>query len=175
MGRLFIIGAGAQGRVVAEIAEACGWPEIAFLDDAPARWGEKLGCHPIVGNLDALRDHCTAGDGVITAIGNPLIRAKVVERASACPWVSLIHPHAWLAPSVSIGVGSIVHPGSLVNTNAAIGNHCILNTGCLVEHDTQIGDFACISPGAQLGGRSSLGKQSFLAASATVVVSQSSE
>ena len=30
---LLIIGAGGHGKVVAEVAEACGYENIAFLDD----------------------------------------------------------------------------------------------------------------------------------------------
>ena len=34
MNRLIIIGAGGHGRVCAEIAELCGYRDIAFLDDS---------------------------------------------------------------------------------------------------------------------------------------------
>ncbi|SCW77110.1 sugar O-acyltransferase, sialic acid O-acetyltransferase NeuD family [Lachnospiraceae bacterium C10] len=144
MKSILIIGAGGHGQVVAECAEACGYEKINFLDDY----------HPdAVGVIDQLEAAATNYDGVIVSIGNNEIRRKLITRLQNinAPLMSLIHPRAYVSPTVAIGPGSIVLPGAVIHTNVHIGIGCIVSIGALVDHDAIVEDFSHINTGAIVG------------------------
>ena len=137
MKSILIIGAGRHGRVVAEIAEACGF-HCAFLDD---RQDEG-----VIGSLDDIERYAAQYDGVIVSIGNNEIRKKISDNIHNI--FTLIHPRAYVSPSASIGAGSIILPGTTINTNVTIGKGCIISIGALIDHDVVIGDYCHINTGA---------------------------
>ncbi|WP_060483753.1 acetyltransferase [Pseudomonas sp. NBRC 111123] len=158
MRRLAILGASGHGKVLADIAELCGWPEVVFYDDAwPAR--QVNGHWPIVGDSAALLAQLSSVEGVIVGIGNNQVRHDKQRQLAAvdAPIVSLIHPQAVISPRSAIGIGSVVMGGVVVNIDSRIGDGAILNTGCSVDHDNLLGDFVHLSPGARLAGGVTVG------------------
>ena len=106
MKRLFIIGAGGHGKVVADIAEnmQC-YDEIFFLDDARAP-GEICGSFEVWGSIPDGMQHIPESDFFV-AIGNASVRKKItedLERAGANIPI-LIHPKAVIARDCLIGNG----------------------------------------------------------------------
>ena len=83
MNRLIIIGAGGHGRVCAEIAELCGYRDIAFLDDSLS---EKLN---IIGRSTEWEQYLEECEFFI-AIGNNAVRKEFLENHFARPGGSLI-------------------------------------------------------------------------------------
>lgn len=165
MNKLVIIGAGGHGRVIADIAAKNGYTDISFVDDNAL--GECMGI-PIVGkssDIERLNDGIT--DFVI-GIGNNAIRKAVAEKHKV-NWVTLIHPSARIAASVSLGEGCVVMAGAIVNPCAAIGKHAIVNSGAIVEHDCHLGDFVHVSPGATVCGSVELGESTWICAGACVI------
>jgi hypothetical protein len=65
---------------------------------------------------------------------------------------SVVHPAAVVAPSATIGAGTLVMPGAVVNAEARIGANAIVNSGAIVEHDCEVGEGVHIAPGAVLCG-----------------------
>lgn len=163
MRRLAIIGASGHGKVVAEIAESCGWDEIIFFDDA---WPSIAanGAWVVAGNSSALVESLDRFAGVVVAIGNNAIRAKKLLWLSGmtAPVVSLVHPSAVVSDYAEIGAGTVVMPGVVVAVSAHIGKGVILNSACSIDHDCVIGDYAHISPGARLAGEVEVGVQSWI-------------
>lgn len=139
---LLIIGAGGHGRVVAEVAAACGYQKIDFLDDRPAEG--------VVGSIAGLESNAIRYDDVIVAIGNNKIRAKIQERLEAigASIATLIHPSAYISPSATVCIGSVIEPKAIVNVNSLIGKGCIISVGSIVDHDVVVEDFAHINAGA---------------------------
>lgn len=140
MKRLLIVGAGGHGKVVAEMAKACGYT-VAFLDD-------KAG-DGVVGTLEDVKTIASQYDGAIISLGNNKKRQELMSQISNP--VTLVHPRAYVSPSAIIGEGSIILPGAVVHTNAKIGRGCIISIGALVDHDSQIGDYCHINTGAIVG------------------------
>jgi len=161
MTKLFIIGAGGHGKVVADTAEAAGYSNINFLDKSwPSR--TKNGRWDIIGNPARL-------DGaVFCAVGSNDIRARIFKEYHLNGSPALVHPSAVLSPTVTVGSGTLVVAGSIVNADTSIGRGAILNTACSVDHDCNIGDFVHISPGAHLAGDVHVGDGSWIGIGAVV-------
>ncbi len=169
MNKLAILGASGHGKVLAEIAELCGWREVEFYDDA---WpGQQLNGHwPIVGDTTSLLAQLLAYDGVIVGIGNNQVRHDKQQQltAAGAPLVSLIHPQAVISRRSTIGVGGVVMAGAIVNIDTRIGDGVILNTGCSVDHDNILGDFVHLSPGVRLAGGVTVGDLSWVGIGACI-------
>lgn len=169
MKRLAILGASGHGKVVAEIAESCGWHEVVFFDDA---WPGVTDNGPwtVAGNSQMMVERLDRYSGVIVAIGNNAIRAEKLLWLTemSAPVVTLVHPSAIISRYAELGPGSVVMPGVVVNASSRMGAGVILNTGCSVDHDCAIGDCAHISPGARLAGGVRVGARSWIGIGAAV-------
>lgn len=145
---IYIYGASGHGLVVADIARACGYDDIIFIDDGENR-------HPAFEDIQK-ENHIPLAFGV----GSNTIRAKLFDKVqnSGFEILSLIHPSCIISPSAIIGKGTVVMPNVVVNAKAVVGEGVILNTSCLVEHECVVGDFVHISPNAALAGNVKVGK-----------------
>lgn len=165
--RLLLLGAGGHGRVVADIAEANGWQDIAFLD---RRWPDLRSnlAWPVIGTADDLRS--LAGASALATIGDNRLRLEVHGSlvASGCLVPTLIHPSAVVSPHATIGRGAVIMPNAVVNAGARVGEAVIVNTGAVVEHDCSLGDGVHVSPGACLAGQVSVGVASWIGIGAVV-------
>ena len=165
--RIVIVCAGGQGAVVADILQRA---REAGSDAVPAG---------IVGTgvlgLDVLAPIASLADigheAVIVALGDNRARREMTERllASGEQLASAIHPRACIAPSASIGEGSMISAGAIVTPRASIGRGVIVNTNASVDHDSVIDDFAHVSAGATVGARCRIGAEALIALGATVV------
>lgn len=147
MKSIYIYGASGHGLVVADIAQACGYKEIVFIDDGENKY---FTFEEIKKN-----NHIPMALGV----GNNSIRAKLLKKGqdNGFEMVSLIHPSAIISPSASIEKGTVVMPNVIVNAKATIGKGVILNTNCVIEHECVIDDFVHISPKVALAGNVKVG------------------
>ena len=154
MNRLFIIGAGGHGKVIADTAVKNGYTNIAFLDDKAV--GSCMG-FAVWGNTTVAEDLNDGATDFIIGVGDNQVRQKIVKAHPDLRYVSLIHPLAVVSSFASIGKGTVVMAGAIVNVCARIVEHCIINTAAIVEHDDVLEDFVHISPNAALGGTVHIG------------------
>lgn len=161
MNRLIIIGASGHGKVVADIAILNGYNDIVFLDDD--RTIKECAGFPVIGNSSEAPE----GD-VFVAIGNAIIRKKLMNCYGDRKQPVLIHPNAVIARGNSIGIGSAIMAGAIINPGAQIGKGVIINTTSSVDHDCIIGDFVHVAVGAHLCGAVSVGNNTWIGAGATV-------
>lgn len=157
---LYILGASGHGAVVADIAMALGYRNIAFCDDDPAKLGQTILDCPIIGDRHTVPEAAE----IVIAIGDNIIRNQVMDEAAkqglVCP--ALIHPSAVISPSAKIHEGTVVMANSVVNARAVIGPGCILNTASSVDHDCELGTSVHIAPGVRLSGNVKVGALSML-------------
>jgi len=153
MKRLAILGASGHGKVVADIAECCGWEEIVFFDDAFLRKTTLEGWS-IVGNTQVFLSSMNDYDGCIVAIGNNLTRLDKARYliSSGAPIISLIHPTSVVSKYSSIEQGSVVMANAVINSFSKIGLACIVNTSATIDHDCELMEAVHIGPGAHLAG-----------------------
>lgn len=175
--RLLVWGAGGHGAVVADAVRAAGDQPVGFIDRNADRLGQVVpGTDLSVLLIESvlLNDMASLlaqvdASGVVWGIGDNAARLSLHDRLADGLVATVGHPSAVVAPSTSIGAGSVVLARTVVNPRARIGAAVILNTGCIVEHDCAIGDGAHVSPGAVLSGGVTVGRLAWIGAGAVVL------
>ena len=162
--KVVIIGAGGHGRVVADIANACGDTVIGFLDDGNNA-NNKVN---IIGtSADAVK-YCDGETELFIAIGNCKVRERIMSSLPDAKWYTAIHPSAVISSSAVIGEGTCIMPNAVVNNSAVIGKGVIINTCASVDHDDVIGDFVHIACGARLAGTVTVGNCTWIGIGSTI-------
>ncbi|MCR4941301.1 MAG: acetyltransferase [Campylobacter sp.] len=153
--KIYIYGQSGHGFVCADIARACGYDEIVFLDDK---------------NELKFSENLPKAD-IIIAIGNNKIRQILDENVRSYGFniVSLIHPSAVVSPSAVIEPGVVVMPKAVINAKAVIKRGAIINSGAVIEHECFIGEFAHISPNAALAGNVKVGNRTHIGIGSSVI------
>lgn len=169
-----ILGAGGHGRVVLDALLAEGRRRVVgFLDNCPELHGRRIDGLPVLGGLERLAGLHRSGQvaGVIVAIGDNGIRRGMAReiRRLGVPLISVVHPSATLAESVTLGRNVLVAAGVVVCAHCQIGDSVILNTGCVVDHQTTVGEGAHICPGVRIGARCRIEAGAFVGVGATIV------
>lgn len=168
--KLYIIGAGGHGKVVADIAKKNGYTDIQFLDDGVKG---NIGNYSIVGtsqDIQKLHSINKEADFFI-AIGSNIIREKIfnqLKKYGVTPPV-LKHPTSVIDETVQIGEGTVVMANVVMNASTVIGKGSIINTASTIDHDCCIDDFVHISPGVHVAGTVHIGKKSWLGIGSTVI------
>jgi sugar O-acyltransferase (sialic acid O-acetyltransferase NeuD family) len=170
--RILIVGAGGFGREVLLWARDA-WPEQAakiagFLSADAGRLNGHTASLPVIADPAAFEPE--PGDALLLAIGIPETRRRVAEDllSRGAEFLTLIHPTAIVAPSASIGPGSIVCPYAIVSDAARLGRFTLMNYQTSLGHDASAGDYAVLSPYATLGGGAHIGDDVFLGLHASV-------
>jgi UDP-N-acetylbacillosamine N-acetyltransferase len=156
-----VYGAGGHGRVVADLARACGIGEILPVDD---------GREDLPG-LEAFLARYGSEIPVALGIGDNRMRRRAAERLreAGCRAATLVHPRAVVSPRAELGEGTVVMAGAVVNCDARIGAGVIVNSSAVVEHDCRIGEYAHLSPGVLLAGGVQVGALSHLGIGSCVI------
>lgn len=150
---LLILGAGSQGPVVKEIAEALGiFSRIAFLDDDPYN---KLAIGPL-SSYRELRGEFTAA---IPSFGDSALRREYFDKLSKAGYAipRLIHPSATISKSnVRLGVGVVVEAKVIIANDVSVGDNVILSAGCvldrecIIEADSHVGCACAVTRGSRV-------------------------
>lgn len=162
-----IIGAGGHARVVIGTLQAAGLPVEAIFDDNPSVWNTEILGIPVLGAVNRLIDE--GYKRAVIAIGDNATRRRLSVQLRGIEWVSVVHPHTWIHPSVQIGAGTVVFAGVVVQPEARIGKHVILNTGATVDHECIVDDYAHVAPGVHLAGRVEIGEGAFVGIGSSVI------
>lgn len=159
--RLWIVGAGGHGAVVAEAALAAGWAAVAFFDDRWPSLAHSRG-FPVLGTVEALPQHLASATeppaGVVVAIGDNTRRLELTQAlaAAGAPLATVVHPFTAVSPTASLGAGSVVLAGAVLNAGARVGLAGIVNTRASIDHDCAIGHGVHVCPGVTLAGNVSV-------------------
>jgi sugar O-acyltransferase (sialic acid O-acetyltransferase NeuD family) len=177
--KLMIIGAGGMGAEFIWIAEAMNaaadpkpWQILGYIDDAPGKWGMRLGRYVVHGNTeDAVHKFSGEEISFAVAVGSNATREKLARAAEQAGWrpATLVHPSVIVADDARIGEGTYIAPGCVVCPRAQIGNHVIVNTHVSVGHDSVLGDYSQVCPGARVSGGCRVGRCAFLGSNATLM------
>ncbi len=155
---------------VVDLANDTGLFDVkAFIENLDStRTRESLLGRPVVWIDDAVALAST--HEAICGIGTTK-RQAFVEHAARLGFrfARIIHPHARVSTTATIGEGAIVSAGVIVAAHATIGRHVILNRGAMVGHHTTVGDFATLGPGANIGGAVAIEEAVYVGIGAVVV------
>ncbi len=160
---MYLFGASGHAKVIMDMLRLLGREVEGFFDDDPLKrelWGV-----PVLGDTTAHRQNMNP---CVISIGNNRLRKQVAGKVNA-GFISLVHPAAVVAETVSLGDGSVVMAGAVINADTRIGNHVIINTRASVDHDNDIGDFVHIAPGSTLCGGITVGEGTLIGSGATIL------
>lgn len=169
MSRLFVIGAGGHGAVVAEAAADSGnWKKILFLDDDET--ADVVLGFPVAGTTEMMSSLAVEDAGFVVAIGDNRRRLELSKEIirRGLHLATVVHPDAIVSKSATIGAGTVVCAGAIVNARAEVGLACILNTGSTIDHDCRLQDGVHVSPGANLAGTVHVGRCTWVGVGAAV-------
>jgi sugar O-acyltransferase (sialic acid O-acetyltransferase NeuD family) len=147
---VIVIGAGGHAKVVISTLIASGIKVEKIFDDNPDKWGGHLFDIEITGPLSQI-DPCS-DEPALTAIGDNRVRKDIVNRFKNLHWINVVHPSAFVDPTVSLGRGTVVFANAVIQADTSIGDHCIINTGATIDHDCRIGNYVHVSPGVNMAG-----------------------
>ncbi|MEX2310729.1 MAG: acetyltransferase [Pirellulales bacterium] len=163
---IYIIGAGGHGKVAIAAARASRICVAGVFDDDTAQQGRMLLGVPVLGNI---RSIMTARRlPALIAIGDNRRRLSLAEELDL-PWATVVHPAAYVDPSVAIGKGTLVLARAVIQVDALIGEHAIVNDNATVEHDCRVGAAAHVACGACLAGGATVGQCALVGAGAVLL------
>lgn len=159
MNQIYIYGASGHGLVVADIAKACEYDEIIFLDD---------------GDNDFLTFEDVKINNKIPlafGIGSNKTRKSLFEKVKSKGFeiASLIHPSSVISDTVTIDEGTVIMPNVIINANSKIGKGVILNSSSIIEHESIIENFVHISPSATLAGNVTIKSNSHIGIGSCII------
>ena len=174
--RVVILGAGGGSRDVLDICDAQREVDphldvLGFIVDPEfAKPGHLVNDRPILGGFDWLAAHISEVR-VICGVGDPVLRAKLIQRATAlgARFCSVIHPSVIRTPYVTIGQGVSVGAGTIITNQVVIGDHVQVNVACSLSHDVHVEQFATLSPGVRLAGNVRVQTGCFVGMGANVI------
>ncbi len=167
----YIFGAGAQGKVIADILQSRGQQFEGFLDEDEMTRGHTVSGHRVLGNADYLRSLGPPhGISLIFALGEAPSRLRLTVQFKKAGYrcFNAVHSRAVISPSATLGSGICVCAGGVVNPDARVGDAVIVNTGATVDHDCEVEDGVHLSPGVHLAGRVHIGPRAFLGVGVSV-------
>jgi sugar O-acyltransferase (sialic acid O-acetyltransferase NeuD family) len=173
---LVIVGAGGFARETVEAvrainAAAPSWELLGYLDDNADLKGVEIQGLPVLGPIAMVRSLASAS--VVVCTGRPdnyFSRKQIVKRLDLplSRYATLVHPTAHLAPSTSVGRGSVVLAGVVTTASVHIGRHVMVMPGAVFTHDDQLADFVTVASRVCLGGGVRIGEGAYLGAGALV-------
>lgn len=156
---LIIVGAGGHAKVVLSVALLNFEKIQGYLDDNPHLINQLIGDYLVIGDTSFLNK---SEAPAVLGLGSNETRKSIAVRYASTEWKTLVHPTAYIHPSVKLGKGTVVFAGAIIQPDTVIGDHCIINTGVTVDHDCVIGDYAHLAPGVHLAGGVTIGEGAFL-------------
>ncbi len=161
--QVVVVGAGQNGRVVANILSLGGFDVVGFLDDG--KQGEE-----VLGPVADYKKHAQEGRAFFISIGSNDVRKRLFEqfKMGGVTFVNAIHPKACVEPGVELGVNVMVGAFAYVNVNTVIGDGTFINNGCIVEHDNRVGLFSHLTPGVVTAGEATIGDRVFFGIGSTL-------
>ncbi len=172
---LVLLGAGGHARVLLALARAAGHsiqgvcdPLLAANDVVSWEGLEVLGDDHALERLAPDSVDLILGVGKLVE-GNEREQLYSFWRARGYAFPALVHPTAWVAPSVVLSDGVQVMAGVLIQPGCNIGENSIINTRAIIDHDCRIGRDVHVAPGATLCGSVVVEFGAFIGAGATVI------
>ena len=174
---LIILGGGGHGKVLADLARACGFAIAGFADQSPDKYGQVVepgGARVLwrEAQLFELLDQGLLPEGAAgfaLGIGHNASRRAALGALGAAWTPTLISPSALVSPWAQVGEATVVLEGAILHAACRVGSAVIVNTGAIIEHDCVVEDGAHLSPRATLCGGVRVGQGAWIGAGAVLI------
>jgi sugar O-acyltransferase (sialic acid O-acetyltransferase NeuD family) len=176
--RILILGGHGNGAVIASaIADANDrgddeWIVAGYLNDRMEP-GEDIHGHPVLGKTGEIGEYVRKGYyaiNTILRIDGQQERIDMFE-SFALPDKSLatvVHPTAYVAPTVELGPGVVIMPKVTVSPGVVFGKGCLIMVAATIGHDSRLGKYCHVAAQACVGARVKLGDGVHIGMNATV-------
>lgn len=169
---LLILGAGGFAKSIGDVAQETGLFNVfgyavnmppferdSFLSGKPIFW------------IDELED---LDKNLLLACGlGSMKRIRFIEKVSSMgfQFTNIIHPTAYVSPTVNLGEGIFINSGSQIASDASLSDHVIINRGALIGHGVRIEKYSVISPGANIASNVNVGARTTIGMG-TIIIDQ---
>lgn len=143
MKTLVLIGAGGFARTLSDIVRQTNqFDEIIYLDDTPKEG--ISGC--CLQYIEYLSDNTE----FYPAISDNRVRQSWIDllHEKNATIATIVHPSAYISPTVRVADGVAVLPGAIVNTGCSLASGVLVNCGAVIDHDCVVESCAHIKPKA---------------------------
>ena len=143
MKSLVLIGAGGFARTLSDIVSQTGqFDKVVLLDDVKKE-GLSGKCSDYIKFVDKETEF-------YPAISDNSARQRWIEElhSKKVKIASIIHPSAYVSPTVTMAEGIVILPGAIVNTGSRIESGVLVNCGAVLDHDCVVNNYAHIKPRA---------------------------
>lgn len=171
--RILLWGGKSQALLFERMIVEAGLGEIFAVFDATLERPYYKSTGLFINEAQALREVRSSIDAFVVCIGGEYGYARHMTAVhlgrQGLAEIDLIHPHAYIDPSVDLGVGVQVMPNVTVNSMTRIGRNCLLNTSCTIDHECEIGDGVHVMGGAAIAGKVTIGSFATIGTNATIL------
>lgn len=171
MKNIVIIGAGDLGKEVVWLIEDINKEKptyliLGFLDDDMTKAGSEFYGYKVLGDTEQLK---TLSEKMplcaVIAIQDGKVRKKIYDSYPEFhKWESIIHPSAVIAPSSTIGAGSMFFPHTTVSVDTHIGAFGLFYIHSTICNDCNIGSFVSVMANAFISERANVGNGCYVSA-----------
>jgi sugar O-acyltransferase (sialic acid O-acetyltransferase NeuD family) len=173
---LVLIGSGGFARETAEAVRAINarratWQLLGFLDDDPARHGQRVCGLPVLGAVELVHELPAARVAICTGRpDNYLSRRAIAGRLGLDDdrYATIIHPTATVGTSCSVGSGSVLLAHVDLTADVTVGRHVTIMPQVVVTHDCRVDDWATIAAGVRFGGGCQIGAEAYIGSACAV-------
>jgi sugar O-acyltransferase (sialic acid O-acetyltransferase NeuD family) len=165
---ILVLGTSGHARSCLDVAIAAGIDVRGCVGPQPSGHLQV----PYLGDDEQLRSLRESGaTDAFVAVGDNRVRQRLTEHVRQLGFRlrAVVSPHAFVAPTASIGDGAVVMHKASIGPYSTVGEGAILNTSASIDHDCVLGDFAHVAPGTHLAGDVIVGEGAFLGIGCSVI------
>ena len=141
MKTLVLFGAGGFARTLSDIVrQTKQFDNVIFLDDT-LKEGVSGSCSQYV-------DYIGEDIEFFPAISDNRIRQSWIDmlHEKTLPIATIVHPSAYISPTVTLSDGVAILPGAIVNTGCRLDSGVLVNCGAVIDHDCVVERCVHIKP-----------------------------
>lgn len=175
--RYVLWGSAGHAKVLASLIALRGGRVVALFDNNPQAASVLAGVPLYIGK-DGFANwsesepdhHDLCGLAAIGGVrGRDRLAIHEYFQAHGVRVESLVHPHASVCSTASLGAGTQVLAQAVVAAGARLGEACIINHRAAADHECVLGDGVHLAPGATLCGCVKVGNNVMIGAGAVVL------
>lgn len=164
-GKFWVYGSGTFAKLVRDLGVELGHGFKGFLDDFNPDQPEVIGPSAILSELD-FQAKVAIGIGYNSLQKRLECIRSIISKKAAL--LTLVHPTAYLHPSVQLEDGVVIMARAVIDRGARIGLGTVVWPGTNVSHDVVVEENCFLSPSVTICGFTTVGHSTFVGAGAVI-------
>lgn len=129
--------------------------------------------YPVLGGLKDIPELIKQDYYFINAIGKIGVQKERIDLIESLQipderYITFVHPTAYVAPNVKLGVGCVVMPNVSISPGTVLGKGCRVMINAIIGHNNSIGDYCFFAASSCTGGYLKIGDGVFISLNATI-------